>query len=891
VALGHVLPVHVFVQSPQQPEGALEHPLWAAWGRHGREYLQLLQRLPKPSAAQWTWVARSATATHTPSLLQQLQDELSDPPRASGSAAARSTIDPADRSLAFHIAHSPQREVEILHDQLLAAFQQDPELQPRQVMVMVPDIHTYAPHIQAVFGQIERDDPRYLPFAINDQDRSQTQTIVLALDRLLQLDRSRLTVSQVLDWLEVPAFRAAAGLTEMDLPILERWIQDSGIRWGFDADHRQQHGLPPGAAQNTWEFGLRRMLLGYAAGEGPAWNDIQPYARVAGLEAAAAGRLHLLWQRLHRWSLQLQQPISPTAWQSELAELLTTFFLPQSPSEQAQVAQLESALETWCQHCAEASFHTPLPVAVVREHWLAALRQPHFSQKFLGGAINFATLMPMRAIPFKRICLLGMNDGDFPRQQPTNEFDLMSQRGLYRSGDRSRGDDDRYLFLEAILSARQSLYISWVGSSIRDNSPRPPSVLVGQLRDYVSNRWATASGSDGASESAAWLTQLTTPHPLQPFSRDYFRGDPRLFTFSDQWRDVHRGSPPDAQTSRSAMVAWQATEPLGLADLSDFLRSPVDAFFHRVLQVRFGSTESSEVDREPFAVAGLERWSVTSEILGPIATQLRLNPQVDLEQLLQEHLTRVRGAGHFLLPPFARWVQDGLSDDLRRQLQTYHELLTNGQPLAALPFSLSVMLDQDQESLTVSDLLDRVWEDSRQPGHYAQWVLLPNDLRAGKKFNFVQVARLWPYHLALSTLVGEAGATVIIHTGQPPLHLPCLPVAQAEGYWRQLLQMFHQGMQQPLPVACQTAFGSLYDDQADRPSQSTLAEFYYNGGDHVTGDVMRSPLLARCWPTFANLVDAAAEPNFDSCVARLYQPLFQFLQRHVPSLATETADE
>ena len=184
----------------------------------------------------------------------------------------------------------------------------------------------------------------------------------------------------------------------------------------------------------------------------------------------------------------------------------------------------------------------PLPLSVVREHWLASFDDEGLGRRFFAGAVTFATLMPMRAIPFRHVCLLGMNDGDFPRSRQPADFDLMGND--YRPGDRSRREDDRYLFLEALLSARERLSISWVGRSVHDDSPRPPSVLVAQLRDHIVAGWRL----DGRDEEtgAALLEALTTQHRLQPFSRAYFvrdgaadstrAGDDDLFSYSNEWR-------------------------------------------------------------------------------------------------------------------------------------------------------------------------------------------------------------------------------------------------------------------------------------------------------------------------------------------------------------------
>lgn len=909
--LGKLLPVYVFAHSPSrllanrntanasnvaelpfranaaaiQPVG---HPLLTAWGRQGREYLQLLHQAQQRLAPRF-----SAESTHhfedhgeADTLLQQLRSEIFEDEDTKANARAPRIVAEPGTSIVFHVAHSPQREVEILHDQLLAAFEVDRGLQPRDVMVMVPDIHTYAPHIQAVFGQVDPHDPRHLPFVVNDQDRTQFQTMVLAVDRLLQLDDSRLTVSQVIDWLEVPGFRAAAGLEPAELPLLERWIADSGIRWGLNAEHRTQFGVPNDSQQNTWQFGLERLLLGYAMGDGPAWNGIHPCARVGGMESATIGKLVRLLDRLQQWWQRLQVTQSPAQWHDWLGQFLRDFFLPQSPEEQSQLSQLESALETWVTHCHDAGFVDPLPISVVRQHWLDALREPHLSQRFLGGSINFATLMPMRAIPFKWICLLGMNDADFPRQQPVNEFDLTTQRGQYRPGDRSRSDDDRYLFLEAILSARQTLYISWVGRSIRDNSSRPPSVLVGQLRDHIAAGWRLAE-SPAATVSAGrqFIDRLTTCHPLQPFSRDYFVGIPGLFTFADRWRTVQAASAalPAIVPSVYPHRPWQAHQSLTLAELGDFLRSPVESFYAQVMQVKMWETSAADLDNEPFSPSGLDRWSFNTAVLEPVAARLREDSKRDLDVLLDAALEQVRGSGSLPHPPFAQWVQQSLRTRLRQQLLDYQRELQSLASMTLPPIRLAIRPTTSPGDLLLEDSLDSVFRDQASPHKLRRLVLLASDLRGGSRFNFSQWIRLWPQHLALCTLAGSEAETLVLHSGQPPLLLPGLDRDLAERQLIDLLHAFAQGMQQPLPVACQPAFISLLDREASQPSDSGKAAFAYNGGDFLAGDVTRSPLLARCWPTFDDLTQRDLVPNFDDSVRRLYAPALEYLCRFCPT--------
>ncbi len=349
-------------------------------------------------------------------------------------------------------------------------------------------------------------------------------------------------MSDLLDLLDVPALRERFGIAEDDLPTLRRWIQGAGIRWGLHGRQRESLDLPDGMEQNTWAFGLRRLLLGYTVGEaasGP-WQGIEPFDEIGGLQAQLAGPLASLLETLERQWHALREPTDVNGWVQRLRRLLEDSFSGDDAQDSLMLAQLELALQAWQESAEQAGLTRELPLSVVREHWLAQIDEHSLSQRFLAGAVNFATLMPMRAIPFKRVCLLGMNDGDYPRSHPPMDFDLMD--GDYRPGDRSRREDDRYLFLEALLSARDQLYVSWVGRSIVDNSEKPPSVLVGQLRDHLRAGWHAAHDEE-------LLSALTSEHPLQPFSRAYFPtpaalaersiGQRRLITYAHEWRAVH----------------------------------------------------------------------------------------------------------------------------------------------------------------------------------------------------------------------------------------------------------------------------------------------------------------------------------------------------------------
>ena len=587
------------------------HPLLAAWGKQGRDYINLLDQHDERASyeARFANIAGGrvdlfeAPAGNT--LLQQLQQDILQLRPLAESRDLWPAVDTArDHSIRFHLAHSPQREVEVLHDQLLAAFAADPDLKPRDIIVMVPDVNLYAPHIQAVFGQHSGDDPRAIPFTLADQGQRGQEPLLIALEHLLRLPDSRLPVSEVLDLLDVPALRSRFGLSEADLPTLQRWIEGAGIRWGLDQQRRAALGLPDGLEANSWRFGLRRMLLGYASGGAEAWQQIEPYDEIGGLDAALIGPLSGLLDALDRHETRLANATVPSEWGERLRQLLDDFFIAESDRDQLLLAQLHEGLADWLELCDGVALDVALPLNVVAEAWLDGVGQSQLSQRFLAGAVNVCTLMPMRAIPFKRICLLGMNDGDYPRAQPPLDFDLMGKD--YRPGDRSRREDDRYLLLEALLSARDALHISWVGRSIRDNSERPPSVLIGQLRDHLAAGWHTADGAD-------LLHALTVEHPLQPFSRAYFSADSALFSYASEWRQLHDSRAGDDADQPLAPVTLEA--PIELLALQRFLRNPVEHFFAARLKVWLQEQHSTSEDDEPFALDGLQRHQLSQWLL------------------------------------------------------------------------------------------------------------------------------------------------------------------------------------------------------------------------------------------------------------------------------------
>ncbi|SFU77813.1 exodeoxyribonuclease V subunit gamma [Halomonas korlensis] len=865
-------------------------PLLAAWGKQGRDYLRLLDEHDDAQQYEGLFAADSlridlfepCVDSHGEQrLLNQLQDDIRELRPPHETRETWPAVDTRhDDSIVFHIAHGPQREVEILHDQLLAAFSADPGLRPRDIIVMVPDIDQYAPHILAVFGQYARnqharDDPRFIPYTLSDQGRRHRLPLLIALEKLLRLPELRLSVSELLDLIDVPALRERFGIDADDLPTLRRWIEGAGIRWGLHARQRASLDLPEDMEQNTWAFGLRRLLLGYTVGEAAAgpWQTIEPFDDIGGLEAQLAGPLASLLETLERQWHALREPTDVNGWVQRLRQLLEESFSGDDAHDSLMLAQLEQALQDWQESAEEAELTRELPLSVVREHWLAQIDEASLSQRFMAGAVNFATLMPMRAIPFKRVCLLGMNDGDYPRSHPPMDFDLMN--GGYRPGDRSRREDDRYLFLEALLSARDQFYVSWVGRSIVDNTEKPPSVLVGQLRDHLTAGWQ-------AQDDSALLDALTTVHPLQPFSRAYFPdvrhqaarriADKRLFTYAHEWHEAHGESAPVAATGD--LGEFTQENPLTLIQLGNFLRDPAKAFFTTRLKVFLDREDVTSLDQEPFALDGLGNWQLQDLLIQ--AQRRAIDDGEPREPAMLATLDRLEGQGVLAMGAFGSRMREQLIEPMDALFEAYEAALQDWPQAIDEPEPVRLDL---APNLLIEDWLDELRRDA--DGNRCRLLLSTSSLIKKGKYHWHHLLRPWVTHLA-GHLEGERMTTRLLSKAGH-VTLPSLDPEQARAHLHTLTAAWQAGMGAPLPLAIGSAFVWLSKrGPNDTPADITpdhdawqAARKHYEGDDFTPGEVSRNPYLAHRWPSFRDLVEANRHQpdSFAELAERLLAPV------------------
>ncbi len=577
--------------------------LLASLGRLGREFQAVLEGSADYSERD---DYEDPAAHAAPTALEVLQSDMLHLRYRSGGEAARLPAPSDDDSVVVSSCHAPMREVEVLQDYLRGLFAADASLRPRDVIVMMPDVDAYAPFIEAVFD--DGSGASAIPFRIADRGPAATSAVFDAFVEVLRIIPGRMTSAEVIDLLRLEVIRERFAIDESEIEIVREWVERSGIRWGIDAAHRAEHGHSANE-QNTWSFGLRRLLLGYVADEdGEDMRGYAPYGDIDGGDAAVLGRLAELCECLFSQARRLRAPRSLAGWRSDLMRLLEVFFV-QDRAAAFHLQVLRAAIDSLVERAAEAGFSGVVDLRTLASLIDEDLQRRVVARGFLTGEVTFCELVPMRTIPFRVVCLIGMNDGAFPRTQRRPEFNRLGQSR--RWGDRSLRDDDRYMFLEALLSARERFYVSFVGQDAQAGAELPPSVVVQELLDALCDLRGSGAAGD-----------IVRRHRLHAFSPDYFAADREPASLPVSYSKSAYASARAVVGDRCAAppfvtraAAWSPTAPIAVDDFVRFFENPTRAFLQAQMKLYLASDLDYLETREPLDLNDLERWKIGDELL------------------------------------------------------------------------------------------------------------------------------------------------------------------------------------------------------------------------------------------------------------------------------------
>jgi exodeoxyribonuclease V gamma subunit len=784
--------------------------LLASWGGLGRRQLQLLLEATEGE------VRPCFREVSGGSLLAAVQNDILALCEGSGvRAAAQDTT-----SIVFAETHSRLREVEALHDALLDLCERLPGLRPRDIVVMSPDIALYAGHVEAVFGEL-RGSPRYLPFTIADRADAAGGAIARSFLHLLGLPDSRFTAPEVCGLLAVPAIAERFGLDALAVEDLRALVARSGIRWGLDAE--ASAGTGPGLARNTWRFGLQRLLLGVALEEGGVYAGIAPLAPAGSEGMEQVGVLAECVALLGRWATELGTPRRPADWQRLLERLLADFYAD-SAAHTAERAELRGALAAVFDALATAGFDAALPREALIDLIAERLGEPDGAHAFLRGAVSFCQLTPLRCIPFRVVCLLGMNAEDFPRNRERAGFDLM---GLHPApGDPSRRDDDRYLFLESVLAARDCLYISRVARDERSDAAREAAMPVSELRDYLDAH----HGEDTAK-------RLTRRHHLKPFHPDYFRPEAPLPSYREEWVPAVQPGNGAAPRFCAEPLPPVAAGPLALTSLESFFRNPCRGFFAGRFEVRFAEANNPAEDCEPIELDHLQLHALKRELAEAALAGDAVEAELEDAVLARGELP-LGAAGRSLLRR-ERTKLDGLVQRLRDSAP---------EPRRSVEIALQIgerPLQGVLSGLRGARLLDYSVSENASAS---------------------SLVVFWIRHLA-ACAVGAVAAPSELHDAKKAHRLPLLSAEDAHARLADLLALYDDGLRRPLPLFGNAALAfarALYKDGDEDGAMQKARVAFLDGFDRE-GEC-RDVHIARAFPD----PQAALDAEFQALAARVY---------------------
>lgn len=745
--------------------------LLASWGRQGQAFQDLLLEHDLLEAAQWEDFPEPGADT----LLHRLQNDIL------ALKDGTHTI-PVDDSIRVSICHSPLRECQVLHDQLLHAMEKDPTLAPEDILVIVPEISRYAASIEAVFRRDERVAHPRIPWNLSDITVVEEHPLIQVFFQLLALPGSRFAFSEVMSILEVPRVAEKWGLDLAMQDELHALLQASEVRWGLSPEHKLSLGLPA-TPQNTWSHALDRLLAAYALGDEELWRGIAPQSGATGSRAQALGRFIELLSVLDFWRVALQKPRTARAWQVALSVMLEQIF-GNVGEEEDRVQQIRDVLDDLQEQSGDQSRSEELSNQLLTQCLTDSLGTRTVRNRFFSGGVTFCGMRPMRSLPFRMICILGLNDAAFPRRDSVLSFDAMATHA--RAGDPRKGDEDRYLMLETLLCARQSLYLSYTGRSLADNSVCQPSVLLRELLDYLDARFVPQGDGD-----TLMSVRITREQPMQAFSWRHFAVDSGAFVTAshDAWwckvaSALQDGSAVGTVRSLSAWPTEMLAPPeeplqqLELGRLARFLEHPVKAFFNTRLRIYLQEDDTAQ-DDEVFTLDGLQSWQVQMTLAASW-----MQGDDDLEAL-QTRLVAQGVLPHGSQAALAFQHLEDTAQGLWTRLEPYR-----GSPVRHVGVDLRLELQIPQGGAV--RLTGQIKE--YRPGlgllHFTP-----------SRFKGKHLVRLWVEHLALCA-AGELAENEIstVLCSDESLQFPALPAAKARAVLADYVALYVEGLQRPLPL-------------------------------------------------------------------------------------------
>ncbi|WP_371194466.1 exodeoxyribonuclease V subunit gamma [Glaciecola sp. SC05] len=864
------------------------HPLLRNFGKQGKDLL--VQLLNSQSMEISAFEPPDIDHSGELSLLQQLQSDIL-------KGGAEPDLDAhaftANSSIHVHACYHEIRELQVLKDFILEQLEQDPSLGLDDILVMCPAIEEYSPFISGVF---ETRDSQHLAISISDRQPIESQPTIAAFMQLLALPEARFSVEQVISLLDTPAVMSKFALSVTDIKYCRAWIENVRISFALDTEHKAKLVSADAVSiKYTWEWGIERLLVATMISEEQQMaNGVAIAHTIEGQAGNTLGKLIAFLSSLRGLVIALQQARSIQQWRDTFDDVIQQFFTASSDDSFAFLL-IEQALSALNENADLASFGEPVSIEIARQALKQGLTVPETKSRFMCGKVTFCSMMPMRSIPFKVVAILGLNQKSFPRQSYPSELDLIA-KSMPRVGDRSRRNDDRYLFLEALVSARSHLYLSYQYRNIQSNAQREPSLVLKELIEHCRKYYC---------ESCLQLIE----HPLHPFSQQNFVSVPGWHgSFAGSWARHAAWLQAPLKNNHQRAEQYHVSAniyDIAVNDLVAFYEQPLNYFAKECLQLRFEATAISEYS-QPFDIEPLQKYGFRQRLFNQLSQPVELN-FAEGAQAQQNHLLNAAmQAGGDLpeLPDIDTYIEIQTSD-IKKLVAFLHEdcsLQTlSGQVAYAIndnlnsnslpSINISVTSASEQQSLQAGAISFFCQIDANQG------MVFPVFKEAPKLKDRLQA---WISYVLLVNYAADnpdderlaafnenrplcASIVSVKHSyGKPKLTQETLPLLDAERakiVLSDMLAWFKAGNQQPLFVNPKLVDDLVNFESADQASVDMSFMRTWNSqaeqkGKHIPYDALAlNPYFAYFYAGVPPLTAALLQIYFDVYVPMLVEPV------------------
>lgn len=504
-----------------------------------------------------------------------------------------------DDSVQIISCRDKMREIEVLKDKLLELFKENKDLKPEDIAVMAPKINDYVPYITAVFGGTDYTDKTFIPWVVSDRTFSSESRIAAAFLEILRLGKSDFEKSKVLSVFRSPYVSEKFGVSGKAVGDVEKILSESGVRWGLDADSRGEKC--GGSGLNTWDFGLSRIMMSLVmpfSETGDGFCGILPAESLSKEDLESISGFITFAKELFRYSKLLSSDVkSPSEFKNLLESMLDFFFIYDYSDNSAkeEIRHIRSVIDDFADTATGENIEK-LSFDALLQYLEDELGRERPGRGFLSAKVNFCSLKPLRALPFKVVYLVGMSDGEFPRSENRYAFDLTQKKEPGASVPRSVRDNDKYLFAEAIVSAREKLFISYEARDLSEDSKkhRRAAMPVQILEKYIETKTGVKA------------EDLETKYPVQPFSEEYFKKDGAFKTFSEKDFNLALAMFHVEQNGENPVperVSGQKTESeenVDLENLASFFKDPIKFYLNKIIKIVLPDDKNEDDDKELF---------------------------------------------------------------------------------------------------------------------------------------------------------------------------------------------------------------------------------------------------------------------------------------------------